>query len=103
MPTADARHRSLWNDWDDILASVGNYLHEYGWEPGAPVLAETVLDPDPEFTIEPHNLELNEDRWASLGAAGVATRHQRPRRPPPLLLSAEQPDGLPIVWAFTDF
>jgi membrane-bound lytic murein transglycosylase B len=60
----------LWNDWDDILASVANYLHEYGWTPGGPVLSETSLDPDPSFQIEPHNLELDAT-VGSLGARGV--------------------------------
>ena len=59
------RRRDLWNDWDDIIASVANYLREYGWTPGGPVLAETRLEPDPNFQIEPRNLELNEtvDSW----------------------------------------
>ena len=42
MPSAYRRYavgadtdkpRDLWGDWDDILASVANYLHEYGWTP----------------------------------------------------------------------
>ncbi|HXO64361.1 MAG TPA: lytic murein transglycosylase B [Steroidobacteraceae bacterium] len=90
---ADANHScDLWKDWDDILASVGNYLHEYGWEPGAPVLAETVLDPDPDFTIEPHDLELNQT-VGGLGARGVRLDISLPPETPALLLSAEQPDG----------
>ena len=30
------RHRDLWNDWDDIFASMANYLREHGWEPATP-------------------------------------------------------------------
>jgi membrane-bound lytic murein transglycosylase B len=96
------RTRDLWGDWNDILASVANYLHEYGWEPGAPVLAETLLDPDPDFTIEPHNLELNET-VGSLGAHGVRIDISLPPETPALLLSAEQPDGPAYRVGFHNF
>jgi membrane-bound lytic murein transglycosylase B len=94
--------RDLWGDWDDILASVGNYLHEHGWEPGAPVLAETVLDPDPDFTIEPHNLELNET-VGDLGARGVRLDVSVPPETPALLISAEQADGPAYRVGFHNF
>ncbi len=55
------RQRDLWNDWDDIFASIANYFVEHGWEAGGPVLAETRLDPEPKFQIDTRNLELNED------------------------------------------
>jgi membrane-bound lytic murein transglycosylase B len=84
--------RDLWSDWDDILASVANYLHAYGWIPGGPVLAETRLDPEPNFQIEPHNVELNET-VDSLGARGVRVVEAVPADTPAVLLSAEQPDG----------
>jgi membrane-bound lytic murein transglycosylase B len=32
--------RDLWRDWGDIFASVGHYLHAYGWQYGAPVMAD---------------------------------------------------------------
>ena len=38
-PTATP-HRDLWGDWDDVFASVANYLREHGWQPDGPVLAE---------------------------------------------------------------
>jgi membrane-bound lytic murein transglycosylase B len=86
------KRRDLWGDWDDILASVANYLHEHGWTPGGPVLAETRLDPDPTFQIEPHNVELNET-IDSLGTHGVRVAEDVPADTPVVLLSAEQPDG----------
>jgi len=95
-------HRDLWNDWDDILASVANYLHEYGWTPGAPVLAETTLDPDPSFQIEPHNLELNET-VGSLGAHGVKIDTDVPADTPVVLISAEQRDGPAYRVGFHNF
>jgi len=95
-------HRDLWSNWDDILASVANYLHEYGWTPGAPVLAETSLDPDPSFQIEPHNLELNET-VGSLAAHGVRIEADVPPDTPAVLLSAEQRDGPAYRVGFHNF
>lgn len=84
--------RDLWSDWDDVIASVANYLREHGWTPDGPVLAETTLEPDPSFQIEPRNLELNET-VASLGAHGVKVNLDVPPETPAVLLSAEQRDG----------
>ena len=96
------RQRDLWNDWDDIIASVANYLHEYGWKPGAPVLAETRLEPDPSFQIEPRNLELNET-VDSLTAHGIKVQLDVPGDTPALLLSAEQRDGPSYRVGFHNF
>src|SRR6202030_4113220 len=46
--------------WDDIIASVANYLQEHGWQTGGPVIAEARLDPDPTFQINPGKVDLNE-------------------------------------------
>jgi membrane-bound lytic murein transglycosylase B len=92
----------LWSSWDDILASVANYLHEWGWAPGKPVLAETTLDPDPSFEIEPHNLDLNET-VGSLGAHGIKVDLDVPADTPAVLISAEQRDGPAYRVGFHNF
>jgi membrane-bound lytic murein transglycosylase B len=96
------KRRDLWGDWDDILASVANYLHEHGWTPGAPVLAETSLDPDPTFQIEPHNVELNET-VDTLSAHGVRLDRKLPADTAAVLLSAEQRDGPAYRVGFHNF
>ena len=96
------RRRDLWGDWDDILASVANYLHEYGWVAGGPVLAETRLEPDPSFQIEPHNLELDQT-VESLGAHGVKVEMSVPADTPVVLISAEQRDGPAYRVGFHNF
>ena len=111
MPSAYRRYavasgndprRDLWSDWDDILASVANYLHENGWKPGEPVLAETRIAPAATFHIEPHNLELNET-VDSLGAHGVTVDAEVPADTPALLILAEQPDGPAYRVGFHNF
>jgi membrane-bound lytic murein transglycosylase B len=111
MPSAYRRYavdadtdkkRDLWNDWDDIFASVANYLKEYGWVPGAPVLAEVHLDPDPTFQIEPHNLELTET-LDGLATRGVRVDGDLPGNTPVVLISAEQHDGPAYRVGFKNF
>ena len=96
------QRRDLWNSWDDILASVANYLHEHGWTPGAPVLAETRLDPDPTFQIETRNVELNAT-VESLGAHGVRIDLDLPADTPAMLICAEQRDGPAYRVGFHNF
>jgi len=92
----------LWGDWDGILSSVANYLREHGWTPGGLVIAETQLDPDPSFQIEPHNLELNET-VESLGAHGVRVEADVPPDLPVVLIAAEQRDGPAYRVGFHNF
>jgi len=96
------RRRDLWGDWDDILASVANYLREHGWTAGGPVLAETRLEPDPSFQIEPHNLELDQT-VESLGAQGVKVEMSVPPDTPVVLITAEQRDGPAYRVGFHNF
>ena len=96
------RKRDLWDSPDDILASVANYLHENGWVPGAPVLAETRLDPAASFHMEARGLELNET-VDTLSAHGVKVDLDVPADTPALLILAEQPDGPAYRVGFRNF
>jgi membrane-bound lytic murein transglycosylase B len=96
------QRRDLWGDWDDILASVANYLREHGWTAGGPVLAETRLEPDPSFQIEPHNLELDQT-VESLAAHGVKVEMSVPADTAVVLISAEQRDGPAYRVGFHNF
>ncbi|HEX9706441.1 MAG TPA: lytic murein transglycosylase B [Steroidobacteraceae bacterium] len=35
--------KDLWGSWDDVIASVANYLAEHGWRAGEPVVAPASL------------------------------------------------------------
>ena len=83
-----------------MFASIANYFREYGWETGAPVLAEADLDPDPTFAIDTRNLELERDG----GEPRRARAWKRARcaaETPAMLISAEQRTGRRIAWAST--
>jgi membrane-bound lytic murein transglycosylase B len=94
--------RDLWGDWDDIIASVANYLQDHGWESGGPVLAETRVDPDPTFQLEPGKIVLNET-VDSLNAHGVKIDVALPGDTPAVLISAEQKDGPAYRVGFKNF
>jgi membrane-bound lytic murein transglycosylase B len=94
--------RDLWGDWDDIIASVANYLQDHGWERGGPVIAAARLDPDPTFQIDPRKVGLNET-VASLNAQGVRIDLPLPDDTPAVLISAEQQDGPAYRVGFRNF
>ena len=94
--------RDLWADWDDIIASVANYLREKGWTAGGPVLTDATLEPDPSLTFDPHNLELNET-VASLASRGIKLDLTMPPDTPVVLVSAEQRDGPAYRVGFHNF
>jgi peptidoglycan lytic transglycosylase B len=94
--------RDLWSDWDDIIASVANYLQEHGWESGGPVIAEARLAPDPTFQINPGKLDLNET-VDSLNAHGVKIDLSLPGDTPAVLIAAEQEDGPAYRVGFKNF
>jgi peptidoglycan lytic transglycosylase B len=94
--------RDLWGDWDDIIASVANYLQEHGWENGGPVIAETRLEPDASFQIDPRKVDLNET-VDDLNLHGVRVNVSVPGETPAVLIAAEQQDGPAYRVGFKNF
>ncbi len=100
---ADTDHkRDLWRDWDDIIASVANYLEEHGWEPGGPVIAEAHLASASALQIDQAKVDLNET-VDSLNAQGVKIDLELPGSTPAVLISAEQQDGPAYRVGFKNF
>jgi len=95
-------HIDLWNSWDDILASVANYLHQHGWRAGEPVLAHAQLSSSDtsEFTIG--DVTLNET-VASLKAKGVKFVTNLPDTAPAVLIALEGKDGPEYRVGFNNF
>jgi membrane-bound lytic murein transglycosylase B len=94
--------QDLFSDWDDIFASIGNYLHDCGWQAGGPVVADVRIDPGATFQIDPSNLTLDEtiDR---LNTQGVRVESDVPGNTPVVLLLAEQQDGPTYRVGFNNF
>jgi membrane-bound lytic murein transglycosylase B len=93
--------RDLWGDWDDIMASVANFLQEHGWETGGPVIAEAHLEPDPTFLVT-GKVDLNET-VDSLNGEGVKINLSLPGATPAVLIPAEQQDGPAYRVGFKNF
>jgi membrane-bound lytic murein transglycosylase B len=62
--------RDLWGSWDDVLASVANYLAEHGWRAGEPIVVPADLEYPGVEGLVANRLAL-EDTVASLRALGV--------------------------------
>jgi membrane-bound lytic murein transglycosylase B len=92
----------LFNDWDDIFASIANYLHECGWQAGGPVVADVRIDPGATFQIDPSNLTLDET-IDGLNAQGVRVDAAAPGDTRVVLLLAEQQDGPTYRVGFNNF
>ena len=81
----------LWTNWPDVFASIGNYLTQFGWISGEPVLATAAADParaDPARAATVGRKLALSDTVGSLTRAGVRLRHHaagtaRPRCPSP--------------------
>ena len=96
-----AARRDLWNDWADIFASVANYLHQYGWQYGAPVLADAQLVGSTTLT-PPDHLSLN-DSLGALRARGLIVDTALPDATPALLIGAQQQDVMSYRVGFQNF
>jgi membrane-bound lytic murein transglycosylase B len=101
VSTVHARASDLWNEWGDIFASTANYLHQYGWQYGAPVLAETQFASDASLTPAEH-MTLNET-LGSLRARGLSVASALPDSTPALLLAAPEPDAMAYRIGFQNF
>jgi membrane-bound lytic murein transglycosylase B len=101
VSTVHAHASDLWNEWGDIFASTANYLHQYGWQYGAPVLAETQFTGDAVLAPAEH-MTLNES-LGSLRARGLSVASTLPDSTPALLLAAPEADAMVYRIGFQNF
>jgi len=95
-------HVNLWANWDDVCASVGNYLKEHGWNAGEPVLSEASVSPDKPADLDGRSLALSET-VASLRAKGVRFDTSMPADAPALLIAVDAADGAHWRVGFNNF
>ena len=94
--------RDLFSDWDDIFASIAQYLHDCGWQTGGPVVADVSIDPGATFHIDPENLALDQT-IDGLNEQGVRVESDAPGTTPVVLLLAQQQDGPTYRVGFNNF
>jgi membrane-bound lytic murein transglycosylase B len=94
--------RDLFSDWDDIFASIAQYLRDCGWQAGGPVVADVRIDPGATFHIDPENLALDET-IDGLNEQGVRVESDAPGNTHVVLLLAQQQDGPTYRVGFNNF
>ena len=84
--------RDLWEDWEDVLASVANYFKAHGWRAGETVVERAILADGTVPGEADNSMNLN-DSLASVREAGFEVASDLPAETPVTLLSLEGDDG----------
>ena len=94
--------RDLWEDWEDVLASVANYFRAHGWRAGETVVERAALQ-DGRSPVESDNSMNLNDSVASVREAGYEIATGLPGDTPVTLLSLEGDDGQEYWVGFHNF
>jgi membrane-bound lytic murein transglycosylase B len=89
--------RDVWADWEDILASVANYLEAHGWRTGEPVAVEAVKSPEWTGTEPGQRLGLNAT-VGSLSEAGFLFATDLPVDTEAMVFALERDSGSSEYW-----
>jgi membrane-bound lytic murein transglycosylase B len=95
-------HRDLWNSWEDVIASVANYLRAHGWRAGESVVVQALLDGGDMSRFDTSQLRLNET-VRSLRDKGVRFETTLPDDAPAMLIVAQGRQGPEYRVGFTNF
>lgn len=82
----------LWGDWRDVIGSVANYLHEFGWQRDEPIVEQVSITADEARPFLTEKLELAHTA-GDLRRANVALRAADTDDMPVLVFSLEQKNG----------
>lgn len=94
--------RDLWNSWDDVIASVANYLARHGWRPGEPIVVVARIPQGDLARFDTSKLELNET-VGTLRAKGVEFDTALPEGAPAMLVVGEGDSGPEYRVGFANF
>lgn len=94
--------RDLWNSWDDVIASVANYLRVFGWRENEPVVVKARVKNDDISAFDVSKIALNET-VASLRAKGVEFETTLPADAPAMLVVAQGKHGPEYRVGFNNF
>lgn len=94
--------RDLWSNWDDVIASVANYLRSHGWRAGEQVLADATLPGNDLSRFNVERIDLNET-VQSLRDKGVKFETGLPDDAPAMLIVAQGRNGPLYRVGFNNF
>jgi membrane-bound lytic murein transglycosylase B len=95
-------HRDLWGDWNDVFASIGNYLKLHGWRAGEPVMVVADVREARLDGVELGKLDLSET-VGSLRGRGVRFDTGLPADAPAVLIELAGAAGPEYRVGFTNF
>ena len=91
----------LWQDWDDILASMANYLVANGWQRDQAVMDDTQIDHEADDALQ-FKLALN-DTVGALRQRGYAVPADQADATPVVLVPAELADAMSWRIGYTNY
>ena len=95
--------RDLWNSWDDVIASIANYLAAHGWRGGEPVLAAADLPwPDDSVDLVAGSITANET-VGSLRHKGLVFESSMPEEAPAVFIEVAGSEGPERLAGFHNF
>ena len=94
--------RDLWGNWDDVIASVGNYLRAHGWRNGEEVVVPATLEDADLSRFTVGKAELNET-VQTLREKGVRFDTRQSADAPAMLIAAEGKSGPEYRVGFNNF
>lgn len=97
---------NLWTDWDDVLASIANYLVQFGWHAGEPVFANATFEGNDSAALSAAystgDVVLNET-VASLKAKGLKFTTTLPDTAAAVLITLQGKEGRLYRVGFNNF
>jgi membrane-bound lytic murein transglycosylase B len=94
--------RDLWNSWDDVIASIANYLRVHGWRTDEPIVVNATLRNDDLGAFDVSQIALNET-VQSLRDKGVEFETTLPADAPAMLVVAQGKNGPEYRVGFNNF
>lgn len=92
--------KDIWNNLDDVYASIANYLLQNGWQPGEPWAYEVSLPPNFDQSQVDNKTERSVSEWKQLG---VRMKDGSEIPDNGLMASIVTPYGGPAFMAFKNF
>jgi membrane-bound lytic murein transglycosylase B len=94
--------RDLWNSWDDVIASVANYLRVFGWRDNEQVVVNARVKNHDLSAFDMSEIALNET-VATLRAKGVEFETELPDSAPAMLIVGQGKTGPEYRVGFNNF
>ena len=94
--------RDLWEDWEDVLASVANYFKVHGWRQGEAVATQATLSAGRDAREARNSMDLN-DTVASVHDRGYVFATGLADETPVTLLTLEREGGTEYWVGFHNF